>query len=349
MRVAKHLRAATILVVDIERGGAFAHVVGTLELLEPEERALVKGIVINKFRGDKKLLDPGIEWLEKHTGIPVLGTIPWQESAFPAEDSLDLLERKFHQTNKDIEISVIRLPRIANFTDFDPLNAESTVSIKYVGIDETLGYPDAVIIPGTKTTISDLLALEQSGMARQIREYAAAGGTILGICGGYQILGQQIIDPEGIEGEAGEFNALGLIPIITILANNKVARQRQVTSNLPQAGLPVDGYEIHQGRSRIPRKHKHQDIESDYRPIFDDPNLGMVDKSQSIWGCYIHGLFDNGAWRRSWLNQLRKQRGMPSLATGVANYREQREAALNDIASLVEQNLDLSTFSLTRR
>ena len=183
MRVAKHLRAATILIVDIERGGAFAHVVGTLELLEPEERALVKGIVINKFRGDKKLLDSGIEWLEKRTGISVLGVIPWQDSAFPAEDSLDLLERNFRQNSKDINISVIRLPRIANFTDFDPLNAESSVSIKYVGINETLGHPDAVIIPGTKTTISDLLTLEQSGMAQQIKEYAAAGGTVLGICG----------------------------------------------------------------------------------------------------------------------------------------------------------------------
>ncbi|WP_036480257.1 cobyric acid synthase CobQ [Myxosarcina sp. GI1] len=347
MRVAKHLRAATILVVDIERGGAFAHVVGTLELLEPEERSLVKGIVINKFRGDKKLLDPGIEWLEKHTGIPVLGVIPWQETALPAEDSLDLLERNYRPNPNNINISIIRLPRIANFTDFDPLNAESTVSVKYVGIHETLGHPDAVIIPGTKTTISDMLALEQSGMAQQIKEYAAAGGTVLGICGGYQILGQQIIDPEGIEGEAGEFEALGLMPISTILANNKVARQRQVVSNLPQAGLPVDGYEIHQGRSRINRKFR--DIESDYQAIFDDHNLGMTDKSQSIWGCYIHGLFDNGAWRRSWLNQLRKQRGMPSLATGIANYREQRETALNEIAQMVEKHLDLSTFALTRR
>jgi adenosylcobyric acid synthase len=340
MRVAKHLNAPTILVVDIERGGAFAHVVGTLELLEPNERSLIKGIVINKFRGQKSLLASGIEWLEKRTEIPVMGVIPWSDGTFPAEDSLSLLERDRHPNAQDINISVIRLPRISNFTDFDPLEAESTVSIKYLGIQEALGHPDAVIIPGTKTTIMDLLALERSGMAEQIKNYAAAGGTILGICGGFQMLGNRIIDPEGFEGEVGEFLGLDLLPITTVLTSNKIARQRQVISNFPQAGLPVDGYEIHQGRSRINRKNR--DSEENYHPIFDDPGLGIVDRSQSIWGCYVHGLFDNGAWRRSWLNQLRKQRGMASLATGISNYREQREMMLNSVAEIVEKHIDLS-------
>ena len=342
MRVAKHLNAPTILVVDIERGGAFAHVVGTLELLDPKERSLVKGIVINKFRGQKELLDSGIEWLEEKTKVPVLGVIPWSHQHFPAEDSLDLLERNRRRNSQDININVIRLPRIANFTDFDPLEAESSVAVNYVNIQDSLGHPDAVIIPGTKTTISDLLAMERSGMAEQIRNYAAAGGTILGICGGFQILGQRIIDPEGFEGEAGEFNGLNLLPITTILSHNKVARQRQVTSQFPQAGLPVDGYEIHHGRSRISRRLKEST--DDYQPIFDDPGLGLVDKSQSIWGCYVHGLFDNGAWRRSWINQLRKQRGMSSLATGISNYRDQRESTLNILADIVEKNLDLKDF-----
>jgi adenosylcobyric acid synthase len=339
MRVAKHLNAPTILVVDIERGGAFAHVVGTLELLDPQERSLVKGVVINKFRGQKELLDSGIEWLQEKINIPVLGVIPWSHHQFPSEDSLDLLARNRRRSSQDININVIRLPRIANFTDFDPLEAEASVSVNYIDINDSLGHPDAVIIPGTKTTISDLLAIERSGMAEQIRNYAAAGGTVLGICGGFQILGQRIIDPEGLEGEAGEFNALNLLPITTILSPNKIARQRQVTSQFPQAGLPVDGYEIHQGRSRITRRQKEE--ENDYLPIFDDPGLGLVDKSQSIWGCYIHGLFDNGAWRRSWINHLRKQRGMSSLATGISNYRDQREATLNILADIVEKNLDL--------
>jgi adenosylcobyric acid synthase len=340
MRVAKYLNASTILVVDIDRGGAFAHVIGTLELLEPEERSLIKGIVINKFRGYKELLNSGIEWLEKRTGIPVLGIIPWTEQLFPAEDSLDLLDRHSYQPNRDLNIAIIRLPRIANFTDFDPLEAEPTIAIRYVNIKESLGHPDAVIIPGSKTTIADLLALRKSGMAEQIKEYADAGGTVLGICGGFQMLGQRIVDPEGFEGESGDYPGLNLLPLTTVLAANKIARQRQVISKFPQAGLPVDGYEIHQGRSRLITP-KGKETEGDYYPIFEDPGLGLVDYTQSIWGCYLHGLFDNGPWRRAWLNHLRKQRGMSSLPTGVANYREQREFVLNALADLVEKNLNL--------
>ena len=339
MRVAKHLNATTLLVVDIERGGAFAHVVGTLELLDPSERSLIKGIVINKFRGDKGLLKSGVEWLEQHTGIPVLGIIPWSDNILPAEDSLDLFDQRKVKYRSELDIKIIRLPRISNFTDFDPLEAEPSVSIKYLNLKDSLGHPDAVIIPGTKTTVADMVAMENSGLAQQLREYAAAGGTIIGICGGFQILGQRVIDPEGFEGEPGEYKGLNLLPITTILSQNKIARQRQVFSQYPQAGLPVDGYEIHQGRSRINPKLKIADEE--FHQIFDDPGLGLVNSSQSIWGCYLHGIFDNGPWRRSWLNHLRKQRGMSSLATGIPNYREEREAGLNALADIVNGNLNL--------
>jgi adenosylcobyric acid synthase len=342
MRVAKYLNARTILIVDIDRGGAFAHIIGTLELLEPDERALIKGIVINKFRGQKSLLESGIKWLEERTNIPVIGVIPWGEQFFPAEDSLDLLERRSYKPDRELQIAIVRLPRIANFTDLDPLESEPSVSVKYVGLKDNLGHPDAVIVPGSKTTIADLLTLQKSGMAEQIQQYATAGGTILGICGGYQMLGQRISDPDGIEGEAGEYNALGLMPLHTIITSNKIARQRQVVSKFPQAGLPVDGYEIHQGRSRLIHL-KGKDMSVEYLPIFDDPGLGLVDSSKAIWGCYLHGLFDNGPWRRTWLNYLRKQRGLSSLPTGIANYREQREAALTSLADLVEANINLSS------
>jgi adenosylcobyric acid synthase len=353
MRVAKYLKAATILVVDIERGGAFAHVVGTLELLEPEERALIKGIVINKFRGQKSLLDSGIEWLEKRTNIPVLGVIPWKDTIFPAEDSLDLIERRFNKPKQELEIAIIRLPKISNFTDFDPLEAESSVAIGYIKPNQPLGHPDAVIIPGSKTTVADLLALQKSGMADKLKEYAASGGTILGICGGFQMLGVKVGDPDGLEGEAGEFNGLNLLPLSTTISSNKIARQRQVVSKHPQVGLPVVGYEIHQGRSRLGNannnpntskfnKERDKEPKEEFQPIFDDPNLGIVNQSRSIWGCYLHGIFDNGAWRRSWLNELRKQRGLPSLPTGVPNYREQREALLDSLADTVESSLNLS-------
>lgn len=340
MRVAKHLNAPTLLVVDIDRGGAFAHVVGTLELLEPEERALIRGVIINKFRGQRSLLEPGIKWLEERTGIPVLGVIPWLDQTFPAEDSLDLFERKTSKTQGDLNIVVIRLPRISNFTDFDPLEAEACVGLRYLSPKHELGHPDAVILPGTKTSIPDLLLLHKTGMAKAIQNYAAAGGTVLGICGGFQIMGQQLADPEGVEGEAGRFQGLGLFPIRTVITGHKVARQRTVISNFPQSGLPVTGYEIHQGRSRLIETPTPPN--TTYPQLFDDPSLGMVDNSQLVWGTYLHGIFDNGPWRRAWLNRLRQQRGLKSLPTGISNYREQREAMLDSLASVVEAHLDLS-------
>ncbi|MBD2662847.1 cobyric acid synthase [Richelia sinica FACHB-800] len=340
MRVAKHLNAPTLLVVDIDRGGAFAHVVGTLELLEPEERELIKGVVINKFRGQRSILEPGIKWLEQRTGIPVVGVIPYLETIFPAEDSLDLLERNSTKIQADLNIAVIRLPRIANFTDFDPLESEPTVSVKYIHPRQDLGHPDAVIIPGTKTTIADLLLMQKTGIAEAIQHYAASGGTVLGICGGFQMLGQTIADPEGIEGQAGKYQGFNLFPLKTIITGQKIARQRQVTSNYPQMGLPVNGFEIHQGRSRVEQLIDKPSCQ----PLFDDPSLGLVDNCQSIWGTYLHGIFDNGPWRRAWLNRLRQQRGLKSLPTGVANYREQREQMLDHLGNEIEKHLDLTPF-----
>lgn len=341
MRVAKYLNASTILVVDIDRGGAFAHVVGTLELLEPEERALIKGVIINKFRGQRSILEPGIKWLEERTGIPVIGVIPYFEELYPAEDSLDLLERKPYKAQSELNIAVIRLPRISNFTDFDPLESEPTVTVKLLSPKHDLGHPDAVILPGTKTTIPDLLLLQKSGMAEALQHYAAAGGTVLGICGGYQMLGQMIADPEGIEGQAGRYQGLNLLPIKTVITGQKIARQRQVSSNFPQMGLPVNGFEIHQGRSRIEQQGTDPQA---FQPLFDDINLGMVDTCQSVWGTYLHGIFDNGPWRRAWLNRLRQQRGLKSLPTGVANYREERENILDRLATEVDRHLDLTPF-----
>ncbi len=336
MRVAKHLNAPTILVVDIDRGGAFAHVVGTLELLDPDERALIKGVVINKFRGQRSLLQSGIDWLEERTGIPVIGVIPWLDQSFPAEDSLSLIDGRSSNPTGDLNISVIRLPRISNFTDFDPLESEATVSVKYISPKQSLGHPDAVIIPGSKTTIADLIVLHKTGMAEEIQNYVAAGGTVMGICGGYQMLGKILADPEGIEGHEGRYKGLGLLPLKTVIAGQKVARQRLVTSNFPQEGLPVAGYEIHQGRTRLIEGEKIQQL-------FDDPNLGVVDDTQSVWGAYLHGIFDNGPWRRAWLNRLRQQRGLKALPTGVPNYREQRELMLNALADAVEPHLNLTT------
>jgi len=337
MRVAKHLNAATILIVDIDRGGAFAHVVGTLALLEPEERALIKGIVINKFRGQRSLLDSGIKWLENYTGIPVLGVIPWSDLLFPAEDSLSLLDRRTSSSQTDLTITVLRLPRIANFNDFDPLESESNLALKYVKLEDSLGYPDAVIIPGSKTTIADLMELHKSGMADQLKKYAQAGGVIFGVCGGYQMLGKIVNDPDHHEGTEDSYQGLNLLPIKTTITAQKITQQCQSISRFPQVGLPVIGYEIHQGITQL------LDINSEnYNAIFEDLNLGIVNKTQSVWGAYLHGIFDNGPWRRSWLNFLRKRRGLATLPTGIPNYQEQREAMFDSLANLVDEYVDLT-------
>jgi adenosylcobyric acid synthase len=334
MRVAKHLNATTILVADIDRGGVFAHIVGTLELLEPEERDLIQGIVINKFRGQRSLLESGLTWLEERTGIPVLGVIPWLEIALPAEDSLDLFERRSRNHQADLSIGVIRLPRIANFTDFDPLEAEPTVNLRYIQPQQFLGQPDAVILPGSKTTIADLRMLQQTGMAQQLQAYAAAGGTLLGICGGMQMLGERLSDPEGTEGEVGDYPGLALLPLSTQMLGQKLTRQRQAIALQPNPGYPVTGYEIHQGRTQLLAPKALE-------ALFDDPDLGYVSHDQKIWGSYLHGLFENGPWRRAWLNRLRQHKGLPPLATAIADYQQQRSQLFDQVTDAISPHLDL--------
>ncbi|NJM67944.1 MAG: cobyric acid synthase [Acaryochloris sp. RU_4_1] len=341
MRVAKHLNAPTLLVADIDRGGVFAHIVGTLELLDPEERALIRGIVINKFRGQRSLLDSGITWLEERTGIPVLGVIPWLEQSLPAEDSLDLFERRRLKPQAQLTIAVIRLPRIANFTDFDPLEAEPSVQLQFISPEGTLGQPDAVILPGSKTTIADLQSLQASGMATQLQAYSQAGGRILGICGGLQMLGQTIADPDGSEGSPGEFPGLGLLPLRTTMTGAKLTRQRQVQLTLPHyvaalvgIDLVVQGYEIHQGKTEV--------VEPDaVQPWFEDPDLGIVSADQRTLATYLHGLFDNGSWRRAWLNQIRVQKNLPPLSMNIPDYKVYREQILDQVTDAIAVHLNL--------
>jgi adenosylcobyric acid synthase len=345
MRVAKHLNAATLLIADIDRGGVFAHIVGTLELLDPDERALIKGFVINKFRGQRSLLESGLTWLEERTGIPVVGVIPWVDEVFPSEDSLSLLERPVRGEVRDITIAVIRLPRVANFTDFDPLEAEPTVQVRYVLPGQSLGNPDAVIVPGSKTTIADMQVLHECGLAAQIQAFAKAGGMVLGICGGFQMLGEEIADPQGIEGIATTIPGLKLLSIKTEMELAKVTRQRTTQAvALPEhwcqfgaAGVEIYGYEIHQGQTQVLD-------ESKVAPLFIDPMLGLVSRETSVMGTYLHDLFSNGAWRRMWLNQLRQRKGISLLDTQIANYSVQRDQVLDNITDAVAPHLDLSGF-----
>ena len=326
MRVAKYLQAPTWLVADIDRGGALAHVVGTLQVLPEEEQKLFTGLVINKFRGVLDLLQPGLDWLENYTGVPIVGVLPWLEFALPAEDSMSLLEQRGRKSSADLEIAVIRLPRIANFTDFDPLAAEPTVRVRYVGISEPLGHPDAVILPGSKATIADWIALEESGMAAQIQRYS---GAIAGICGGMQMLGDVIQDLEGLEGKRGEFRGLGLLPLKTMFTGDKITHQVSLRSFWP-VEAPMSGYEIHQGRT---------EMGDGVLPLCDRPTVGCVLPGGRVWGSYLHGMFDNHTWRRAWLNQLRTQRGLRRLPSLEGHYKEERDRLLDRLADAWEPHL----------
>ncbi|MFP4220293.1 MAG: cobyric acid synthase CobQ [Phormidium sp.] len=335
MRVARYLNAPTLLLVDSERGGALAHVVGTLELLEPIERALIRGLVINKWRGPEAVSRAAVSWLEDRTGIPVLGVIPWDAIACSHQGTLNLLKRHGKPAHPEVTVAVIRLPHLTGFADFDPLDAEPSVRVKYISPKQSLGYPDAVILPGSRTTLADLQVLQDSGMAQEILEYQAAGGTVLGISGGFQMLGEFVADPEGIEGVEGRFEGLSLLPMTTVITPQKVARQRSLTSTYPHVGLQVTGYELHRGHSKFSKT-------DEFKPLFEDRKLGVVDTYQSVWGTYLHGIFDSGPWRRTWLNRLRQQRGLKALPTGIPNYREQRETLLENLTDFIEQNLDMS-------
>ena len=333
MRVARYLQAKTILVGDINPGGVFAHMVGTLALLEPEERALIKGLVINKFRGQLSLLQPGLTWLEQTTQIPVLGVIPWLEMALPAEDSLSLCTRPKHHT--DLQIGIIHLPKMSNSTDFDPLFAEPTVQVYYIQSERDFGMPDAVILPGSKTTLLDLDWLHQTGLAKRIKTYVQEGGWVLGICGGMQMLGVEVADPDGRESDVTHREGLGLLPIKTVITGQKITQQRTVLSVCPVPDLTVTGYEIHQGFTQVIGEVNH---------LFTDPHLGYVDSTGRVWGTYVHGVLENGAWRRTWLNQLRWQRGYAPLSLQVPDFPQQRRQMLQNLTQAVAEWIPWAQF-----
>ena len=304
---ARMLKPPIILVGDIERGGVFASIYGTMKLLPDDIAPLVKGIIINKFRGDPAILEPGIRQLEELTGVPVLGVIPYTELSIPSEDSVSIGD-KVQSAPKDnglVDIAVLRLPRISNFTDFEPLEPYSNV--RYIEPGDDMGRPDAVIIPGTKNTIDDMRVLQDSGTDAIIYELAKAGVPIIGICGGYQMLGKTITDSgiEGGSGDAASVNGLGLLDIVTHFTEYEkqtVQTEKTVTGNGPILGSikgqQVSGYEIHMGQTSL----------MDGTSGFSDD--GCVNDTGLIWGTYLHGLFENEHLRDAFLEFLYNGRDM---------------------------------------
>ena len=257
LRLAQYLRANCLLVADIERGGVFAQIVGTLNLLRPVERPLIKGILVNRFRGRQSLFEEGRRWLEAHTGVPVLGVMPWLDELFPPEDSLDLLERRGRKRGAELEIAVLRLPSLSNFSDLDPLEAEPTVQLRWLTPDEELGQPDAVVIPGSKQTLRDLGAIRSRGLDEALLTYVQNGGHVFGICGGMQLLGQELEDPENREGGSGSGTdaGLGLLPLRTTFTAEKALRQKTSEvlwpANPTGPSLTLEGFELHRGSTQL--------------------------------------------------------------------------------------------------
>jgi adenosylcobyric acid synthase len=348
LRLAQYLRARCLLVADIERGGVFAQVVGTLALLRPVERPLIRGILINRFRGRRELFDEGRRWLERRTGVPVLGVMPWLEELFPPEDSLDLLERRGRKAGAEITIAVLRLPSLSNFSDLDPLEAEPSVQLRWIRPGDPLGRPDALILPGSKQTLRDLEALQAAGLADDLRHYLAGGGHVFGLCGGLQMLGRRLDDPERLEGGPAAAAGLDLLPLVTRFGGEKALRQRRSQALWPAGeAVEIEGFELHRGRSQAL-------ADGDLQPLAVDGELGWWSAGSGgeagggeagggvVAGSYLHGLFESGPWRRRWLNQLRHRRGLPPLPEAVAHHGRQREALLERLADAFESHVNLT-------
>ncbi|WP_426449187.1 cobyric acid synthase [Paenibacillus sp. S-38] len=347
MRLAGWADAPVLLVADIDRGGVFASLVGTLEILTPEERARVRGFVINKFRGDVTLLKPGVDWLEARTGIPVLGVIPYLPQLGLEDEDSASLERKLAETARSgppvklppdiLDIAVLRLPRISNFTDADPLAFEPDVRLRFVSSPEDFGQPDAVIIPGSKNTVDDLLYLRSSGLDRKLLAYAADGGFVTGICAGYQMLGARLLDPLLVESDKQEIEGLGLLPTETVFAAEKRTVRASGISRL-YGGFPVEGYEIHMGRTTFLEPVEHPFL------LQEEGSAGLPDGAAMaggrVWGTYLHGVLHSDDFRRAWLNRVRESRGLGPLPAEL-RFTERREAAFDRLAEHVRSHLDM--------
>ena len=340
MGMARLANAPVLLAGDIDRGGVFASLYGTVKLLEPEEQDRIKGLIINKFRGDVEILRPGLTTLEQLTGKPVLGVVPMLDVDIDDEDSLSSKLTGGERVGR-LDIAVIRLPRLSNFTDFNPLERMEGVTVRYVRSPGELGRPDLILLPGTKSTMDDLKWMRQNGLEALVLKHAARGGAVVGICGGYQMLGRVLSDPDGVE-SGGTMAGMGLLPTETIFLGEKT-RTRVDGAFRGGAGLftalngvPFHGYEIHMGETAY--------LE-DAVPL---SRLTCLDREEkldgaargNVWGSYVHGIFDSGAFAQALVNALLSAKGLTPDAAAV-DWETYQEEQYDKLAAGVRASLDM--------
>ena len=338
--------ARVILVADIDRGGVFAQIIGTLDLLAAEERRRVVGVIINKFRGDLSLFDDGVKYLEERTRLPVLGVVPFERKLdLDQEDSVEI---ESHQNipfvAEKVDIAVVLVPHMSNFTDFNALTAEPDVVLRYIKSPREMVGADVIILPGSKSTIADLDYLREAGFTLALQEHSRNGGELIGICGGYQMLGREISDPHGIE-SGGKTTGLGFLDVVTELMREKRTVQVEALPLLLgiAADCPVQGYEIHVGqteRGQVSPCFRILSHDSEKTKLIDD---GAISDDHRTWGTYIHGVFDSPRFRRYWLNQIRIRKGLAKLPLTVSeNVNQRRSNAIDKWADHLENHLNLT-------
>ncbi|ADO48035.1 cobyric acid synthase [[Enterobacter] lignolyticus] len=343
MGMAEMAQCPVILVADIDRGGVFASIYGTLALLRDGERARVKGVIINKFRGDVALLYSGIEQIENLTGVPVLGVMPWLDVDLEDEDGVALQKGKYRQTaQREIDIAVVQVPHISNFTDFNALAAQPDVRVRYVRYPHELAQADLVILPGSKNTLGDLVWLRESGMAHAVLQAHRQQVPVMGICGGYQMLGDTIIDE--VESGLGTMPGLGMLNTVTHFAQRKTTTQvsAQMALSLPAwltqaSGVRVQGYEIHMGETQLASGCRPAlFLEKDGERVAD----GAISDDGTVLGTYLHGLFDNDAFTRAMVDGLRQRKGLAPLDVAV-DYAAYKAQQFDILASAMREHIDI--------
>ena len=338
MGMAKVAKAPVLLVGDIDRGGVFAQLWGTVALLDPDERAMVKGVIINKFRGDESILTPGVKRLEELLGLPVVGVVPYIHMDIDDEDSLS--ERLVNRDAALVDIAVIRLPRLSNFTDFKALEGVDGVSVRYVTTVRQLGQPDLIILPGTKNTMKDLLWLRQNGLEARVKCYAASGGAVFGICGGYQMLGEELSDPHGVE-DGGSIRGMGLLPVITVFTRQKT--RTRVSGRFGAigdafadlSGKEFEGYEIHMGETDSPATIAELTDSVTWTRRADGCQNG------SVYGCYVHGVFDSNDVAGTIIRALAARKGVDPAELGKVSGEEYKQQQYDLLADTLRKHMDM--------